>query len=223
MIVSAQNRRPPRRGIRSVRIELGVDAALASSATAVTLLCARSLGNGFGNETRAQRPRWRGMRRDGLDGREVVTCRSATREATGDGDRLAHNPEVADPYLVLASSGNASGGLRPWRLSCRSWTRIDLSALGATSWRSSANDGLHVWLPEALGPLMRASFVSDSQKPTTAESCPVHVLCSNDSYASKQVKRSPFSAWKCLRRRSAAFTVASHAEGHWFDPSRDHD
>jgi hypothetical protein len=35
------------------------------------------------------------MRRDGLDGREVVTCRSETREATGDGDRLAHNPEVA--------------------------------------------------------------------------------------------------------------------------------
>ena len=53
-------------------------------------------------------------------------------------------------------------------------------------------------------------------------SCPVHVLCSNDSYASKQVKRSPFSAWKCLRRRSAAFTAASHAEGHWFDPRRDH-
>ena len=42
----------------------------------------------------AQRPRWRGTRRDGLDGREVVTCRSETREATGDGDRLAHNPEV---------------------------------------------------------------------------------------------------------------------------------
>jgi hypothetical protein len=38
-------------------------------------------------------------------------------------------------------------------------TRIDLSALGATSWCSSANDGLHVWLPEALGPLIRASFV----------------------------------------------------------------
>ena len=34
-----------------------------------------------------------------------------------------------------------------------------MSALGATSWRSSANDGLHVWLPEALGPLVRASFV----------------------------------------------------------------
>ena len=43
----------------------------------------------------AQRARSRGMRRDGLDGREVVTCRSETREATGDGDRLAHNPEVA--------------------------------------------------------------------------------------------------------------------------------
>ena len=50
----------------------------------------------------------------------------------------------------------------------------------------------------------------------------VHVLCSNNSYASKQVKRSPFSARKRLRRRSAAFAAASHAEGHWFDPSRDH-
>ena len=29
------------------------------------------------------------MRGVGLDGREVVTCRSETREATGDGDRLA--------------------------------------------------------------------------------------------------------------------------------------
>ena len=56
----------------------------------------------------------------------------------------------------------------------------------------------------------------------SAEACPVHVLCSNDSYASKQVKRSPFSAWKCLRRRSAAFTAASHAEGRWFETSRDH-
>ena len=35
-------------------------------------------------------------------------------------------------------------------------------------------------------------------------------------------QRSPFSARKCLRRRSAAFTAASHAEGHWFEPSRDH-
>ena len=43
----------------------------------------------------AQRARSRGMRRDDLDGREVVTCRSETREATGNGDRLAHNPEVA--------------------------------------------------------------------------------------------------------------------------------
>src|SRR5262249_42692699 len=33
---------------------------------------------------------------------------------------VAHNPEVADPYLVLVTSANASGGLRPWRLSCRS-------------------------------------------------------------------------------------------------------
>jgi len=48
---------------------------------------------------------------------------------------------------------------------------------------------LHVWLPEALTPLIRASFVRYFQKPTTAEACPVHVLCSNDWYASKQVSR----------------------------------
>jgi hypothetical protein len=43
----------------------------------------------------AERPRRRGMRCDCLDGREVVTCRFETCEATGDGDRLAHKPEVA--------------------------------------------------------------------------------------------------------------------------------
>src|ERR1700754_3461380 len=93
-----------------------------------------------------------------------------------------------------------------------------------SSWCSGVNDGLRVWLPEpeALGALIGVLFVRNSQKPTTAESCPLHVLCSNDSYASKQVKRFPFSAWKCLRRRWVGFTAASHAEGHWFDPSRDH-
>jgi hypothetical protein len=55
----------------------------------------------------AQRPRWRGMRRDGLDGREVVTCRSETREATGDGDRLAHNPEVMGRAARWAGQGGA--------------------------------------------------------------------------------------------------------------------
>ena len=30
----------------------------------------------------AQRPRWRGMRRDDLHGRLVMTCRFETREAT---------------------------------------------------------------------------------------------------------------------------------------------
>jgi hypothetical protein len=42
-----------------------------------------------------------------------MTWRYETREVTGARDWLAHNPEVADPYLVLATSGNASGGLRP--------------------------------------------------------------------------------------------------------------
>jgi hypothetical protein len=34
-------------------------------------------------------------RRDGCDGRFIVTCAFETREATRYGDRLAHNPEVA--------------------------------------------------------------------------------------------------------------------------------
>ena len=44
------------------------------------------------------------MRRDGLDGREVVTWRFETGEATGDGDWLAHNPEVAGSNPVPATS-----------------------------------------------------------------------------------------------------------------------
>ena len=46
------------------------------------------------------------MRRDGVDGREVVTWRFETGEATGDGDWLAHNPEVAGSNPVPATSGN---------------------------------------------------------------------------------------------------------------------
>jgi hypothetical protein len=43
----------------------------------------------MGNTSTTCRPRRGGSSRcDGLDGREVVTCRSETREATGDGDRL---------------------------------------------------------------------------------------------------------------------------------------
>jgi hypothetical protein len=75
--------------------------------------------NGFVNET-GRNGRWRGTRRDGLDGRLVVTCTFETCKATRDDDRLAHHPELADPCLVLATGGNVSGGLRPWRLSCRS-------------------------------------------------------------------------------------------------------
>jgi len=33
-----------------------------------------------------------------------VACRFETREATGDGDRLAHNPEVAGSNPVPATS-----------------------------------------------------------------------------------------------------------------------
>src|ERR1700681_3197217 len=55
----------------------------------------------------AERPRWRGMRRDGLDGREVVTWRFETGEATGDGDWFAHNPEVAGSNPVPATKEGA--------------------------------------------------------------------------------------------------------------------
>jgi hypothetical protein len=50
------------------------------------------------------------MRRDGVDGREVVTWRFETGEATGDGDWLAHNPEVAGSNPVPATSGNDPRG-----------------------------------------------------------------------------------------------------------------
>ena len=85
-----------------------------------SLLAMTEVVNGFVNETRRNGGDGGETRRDGWDGRLIVACAVETWEATGDGDRLAHNAEVADPYLVLATSGNASGGLRPWRLSCRS-------------------------------------------------------------------------------------------------------
>ena len=42
-------------------------------------------------------PRWGETRCDGWDGRLIVTCGFETREATGYGDRLAHNREVPLP------------------------------------------------------------------------------------------------------------------------------
>jgi hypothetical protein len=39
-----------------------------------------------------------------------VTCTFETREATGDGDRLAHNPEVAGSNPVPATNGNDPRG-----------------------------------------------------------------------------------------------------------------
>jgi hypothetical protein len=94
-----------------------------------------------------------------------VTCAFETECVGGDGDRLAHNPEVADPYLVLATSAEtrpedfAPGGCHAAR---EHGSTCQLSALphgAAALSTTSANDGLHVWLPEALGPLIRASFV----------------------------------------------------------------
>ena len=86
----------------------------------VGLACRRDVVNGFVNETR--RNCRDGVRRGAMagTGELIVTCAFETGGERETRDRLAHNPEVADPYLVLATSGNASGGLRPWRLSCRS-------------------------------------------------------------------------------------------------------
>src|SRR5258705_7417703 len=50
----------------------------------------------------AQLPRWGGTRRDGWDGRVVVTCSFETHEVTRYGDRLAHNLEVAG---LIAAGG----------------------------------------------------------------------------------------------------------------------
>jgi hypothetical protein len=50
-----------------------------------------------------QRPRWRETRRDGSDRRLIAICAVETREATRDGDRLAHNPEVAGSNPVPAT------------------------------------------------------------------------------------------------------------------------
>ena len=54
----------------------------------------------------AQLPRWGETKRDGWDGRLIVSCAFETREVTWDGDRLAHNPEVAGSNPVPATSGN---------------------------------------------------------------------------------------------------------------------
>jgi hypothetical protein len=74
------------------------------------------------------------------------------------------------PTRVLANASSQWDALphvvrRPYRHEAKAASKsIDRAdsrdpALGATSWCMSANDGLHVRLPEALGPLMRASFV----------------------------------------------------------------
>jgi hypothetical protein len=52
----------------------------------------------------ARRPRWRGVRRDDLDGRLVVTYTFETCGLLRDADRLAHNPEVAGSNPVPATS-----------------------------------------------------------------------------------------------------------------------
>jgi hypothetical protein len=69
---------------------------------------ARRCGERICERNAAQRPRWRETRRDGLDGRLIVTCRFESREATRNKDRLAHNPEVAGSNPVPATSRNGA-------------------------------------------------------------------------------------------------------------------
>jgi hypothetical protein len=59
-----------------------------------------------------QLPRWGETRRDGWDGRSIVTCADETDRATGDGDRLAHNPEV----MARARWAGQGGALCCWSL-----------------------------------------------------------------------------------------------------------
>jgi hypothetical protein len=88
-----------------------------------------------------------------------MTCSYETREVAGAGDWLAHNPEVADPYLVLATSGTRPEGFAPGgcHAAREHGSTCQLSTLPHGA--AAATTGLHVWLPELLGPLIRASFV----------------------------------------------------------------
>jgi hypothetical protein len=61
----------------------------------------------------AQLPRWRETRRDGWDGRLIVTCAFETECAGGDGDRLAHDLEV---ITCPATPGCTSGARCCWSL-----------------------------------------------------------------------------------------------------------
>ena len=123
-----------------------------------------SVVNGFVNETRRNGGDGGETRRDGWDGRLIVACAFETWEATGDGDGLAITQRSR--IRILSSlpaetrpAGFAPGGCHAAR---EHGSTCQLSALPhgeAALSMTSANDGLHVWLPEALGPLIRASFV----------------------------------------------------------------
>ena len=58
----------------------------------------------------------------------IVTCTFETREATGDGDRLAHNPEVAGSNPVPATSGNGPRRRLRGPFSCPLDTYLDTLA-----------------------------------------------------------------------------------------------
>jgi hypothetical protein len=84
-------------------MSVGITVPAHGPETPVAALAACSVVNGFVNET------WRngrdGVRRGAMAGTGalLVTCAVETREATGDGDRLAHNPEVAGSNPVPAT------------------------------------------------------------------------------------------------------------------------
>jgi hypothetical protein len=70
-----------------------------------------------------------------LDGGKPPAWTYETNRVGGDRDWLAHSPEVADPYLVVATSGNASGGLAP--RGCHAAREHSSSASGADATSSS--------------------------------------------------------------------------------------
>jgi len=100
-------------------MSIGITVPAHGPETPVAALAACSVVNGFVNET------WRngrdGVRRGAMAGTGalLVTCEFGTREATGDRDRLAHNPEVAGSNPVPATSGNGPRRLLRGPFSCR--------------------------------------------------------------------------------------------------------
>ena len=137
------------------------------------------------------------MRRDGWDGRLIVTCAFETEWVERwrlVGSQPSGRGSVSCPRCQRKRVRRAS----PWR--CHAAREHGLTCqLSALPHGAAARTTVCMFgslKPSDRSSGLRSFGLSDADH---SESCPVRVLCSNDSYASKQVKRSPFSAWKCLR------------------------